>query len=75
MGRGNGLAGVSTAAGASRRSATPKLYLLTLTLADGTTHTWTPEKLPKHWTSWCMRQMPSDTDFYGCSWGKEAVCD
>lgn len=48
---------------------------LTLTLASGDTYTWTGRKLPQHWKSVLMQQVPYDagTDYRGATWKRERV--
>ena len=48
---------------------------LTLTLASGETYTWTGKKMPAHWKSVLMRQVPygADVDYRGASWKRERI--
>lgn len=40
---------------------------LTITLADGTSHSFTEAKRPRYWKSWLMQQLPYGTSFQGCT--------
>lgn len=43
---------------------------LQITLRDGTTYRFEQVKLPRHWKSWLMQQVPYGTDFMGCRFEK-----
>lgn len=48
---------------------------LTLTLANGETCTWTGRKMPKHWKSALMQQVPygAGVDYRGATWTRERI--
>lgn len=46
---------------------------LSVTLNDGTTHTFTAKKMPRTWKSWVMQQMPYGTDYFGCQFKREVA--
>lgn len=54
---------------------------LTLTLTCGETYTWTGRKLPKHWKSALMQQVPyghthdagHQADYRGATWKRERI--
>jgi hypothetical protein len=47
-------------------------FILSVILADGTRHDFERAKMPRHWKSWVMQQMPYGTDFYGCRFERAA---
>jgi hypothetical protein len=47
------------------------VYVLTLTLADGTVHAARVDRMPRFWKSWLMQRMPYGTDFYGATFHRE----
>lgn len=49
------------------------MFKLTITLQDGTTHSETVAKMPKHWNSWLMHRMPYGTDFQGATFTREEI--
>lgn len=48
-------------------------YQITITLADGSEHTFSATRKPRHWKSWAMQQCPYGTDFYGCRFAMVAA--
>lgn len=46
---------------------------ITVTLADGTAHTLTVARMPKHWKSALLQALPFGTDTFGCSFSRELV--
>jgi hypothetical protein len=53
---------------------TPKIkYALSVTLADGTTHTFETEKMPRHWCSWVMNKCDYGTKFQGCKFSRTVI--
>ena len=42
------------------------MYVLGIRLADGTQHLFETARLPRHWKSWVMHQLPYGTVFTGC---------
>lgn len=48
-------------------------FVLTITLRDGTEHSFEVEAMPRHWKSWVMRQMPWGTDFHGAEFSHARV--
>jgi hypothetical protein len=47
------------------------MQTLTITLADGTSHSETVAKMPRHWKSWLMHKLPYGTDFQGATFSRE----
>jgi hypothetical protein len=53
---------------------TPKpQFALSVTLADGTTHTFEVEKMPRHWCSWVMQKLDYGTVFQGCQFSRARI--
>lgn len=48
-------------------------YKLRITLRDGREYAWITAKMPRHWKSWVMQQLPYGTDFQGASWRREIL--
>lgn len=48
-------------------------FVLTITLQDGTTHSFEVDAMPRHYASWLMRQMPYGTDFHGAQFSSARV--
>lgn len=46
---------------------------LSVTLGDGTVHSFEVAKMPRHWKSWVMQRCPYGTDYFGCTWSRELV--
>jgi hypothetical protein len=44
------------------------MYRLQITLRSGETHSFTVSRVPRHWKSWVMDQLPYGTDYYACKW-------
>ena len=42
--------------------------LLRVTLADGTVHERAVQRVPRHWRSWLMRELPYGTLYQGATW-------
>lgn len=49
------------------------MFTLTLTLADGTVHTETVKRMPRHWCSWLMHRMPYGTNLQGCTFTRTRI--
>jgi hypothetical protein len=49
------------------------MYRLTITLRDGTSETFTRAKMPRHWKSWLMHQLPYGSDVQGATFKREAA--
>jgi hypothetical protein len=49
------------------------MYRLTITLADGSSHSEDVAKLPRHYKSWLMHRLPYGTVFYGCTFTREVI--
>ena len=45
---------------------------ITITLQDGTTRSLQVHKIPKHWKSVLLRQLPYGTDITGATYSKTA---
>ena len=50
-------------------------FVLTVTLRDGTAHSFEVDSMPRHWASWVMRQMPYGTDFLGAEFSSARVSE
>lgn len=48
-------------------------YRLAITLADGDTFAFDVKRMPRHWKSWVMQQMPYLTTFTGCTFTRKAL--
>jgi hypothetical protein len=48
-------------------------YRLTITLRDGASHSFVVAKMPRHYGSWLMQQLPYGTNFQGCVCSREVV--
>lgn len=48
-------------------------YLLTIELATGERHEFAVARLPRHWTSWLMHQMPYGTTLRGCRFFRQVL--
>jgi hypothetical protein len=48
-------------------------YRLTITLATGEAHSFDVAKMPRHWKSWLMQQMPYGTPMQGAQFKREAL--
>jgi hypothetical protein len=46
---------------------------ITITLADGSSHSFSVKFQPRNWKSWLMHQMPYGTDLQGCTFSREGV--
>jgi hypothetical protein len=46
------------------------MFTLTITLRSGEAQSFTVAKMPAHWKSWLMRQLPYGTDFQGASFSR-----
>lgn len=55
---------------ATKKSPTARL---TVTLKDGTAHSFEVVKMPRAWTSWVMQQMPYGTDYFGATFHRERI--
>jgi hypothetical protein len=49
------------------------MYRLTITLADGTSHSEAVERMPRSWKSWLMQRLPYGTVFTGATFKREAI--
>jgi hypothetical protein len=49
------------------------MFTLTITLESGEAHSFTVAKMPRHWKSWLMRQLPYGTAFMGATFKREHV--
>lgn len=52
---------------------TAKRFRLTVTLATGVVHSFDVVKLPRHYASWLMQQLPYGTVFTGATFKREAI--
>ena len=50
-------------------------YTLTITLRDGTEHSFEVDAMPRHWKSWVMRQLPWGTDVHGAEFSRTSVSE
>lgn len=48
-------------------------FLLSVTLADGERYEFRAAKMPRHWKSWVMQQMPWDTNYVGSRFDREVI--
>lgn len=48
---------------------------LTITLADGAAHSFEVDRMPRHWNSWLMQQLPYGTVFLGATFKREAIVE
>lgn len=48
-------------------------YTLTITLNTGEAHSFTVDRMPRHWKSWLMQQLPYGTTFTGASFERKVA--
>lgn len=48
-------------------------YRLRITLNTGESHSFEVKRMPQHWKSWLMQQLPYGSDFYAAVFEREAV--
>lgn len=52
---------------------TNSLIRLTITLRSGETHSFDVAKMPRHWNSWLMQQLPYGTVFTGATFNRKVI--